>query len=434
MMTPEQALAYIHGTQKFGWKPGLTRVHALLAKLGNPHCRLRYVHVAGTKGKGSTCAMTASILQEAGHKTGLYTSPYLEDFAERMRIDGTPIAPEELARRTEEIKAAVDSLLAEGGLQPTEFELITALAFAYFADEHCDAVVLEVGMGGRFDATNVIEAPEVAVITSMSMDHMEYLGDTLPKITGEKCGILKPGCHAVTCLHQAPEALEVIRESCRGLGVPLRIPSEDELSVREIDLTGSLFSYRGQEFALPLIGAVQVENALSALLTIDALRERGWRISDEAAVRGLRKTVWPGRFELLRGGPGEAGPLCVIDGAHNRDSLTKLCDTVDRLLPRERRRIVIMGMLGDKEFEAGIRMLACRADVFLAVPPEGPRALPVEQIAACAEQECAHVERFASPAQAAARALALCGEDGVVLACGSLYLIGALRTALKKTP
>lgn len=424
VMTYEEALDYLHGVQRFGSKPGLQRVEALLAVLGHPERSLRFVHVAGTNGKGSTAAMIESILRTAGYRTGFFVSPFVENFRERVQVDGAWLSKSEWAARLSGVRAAAAAVTASGGPQATEFELLTALALRCFADRGCDIVVLEVGLGGRFDATNAIPPPEVAVITPISRDHTEYLGETLASIAFEKCGIVKRGCHVVAGLGQPLEAMAVIRACCEQAEAPLRVPDEALLRVREADLAGTRFMYRERALFVPLMGAHQVQNALAACEAARALAARGWAVSDEAIDRGLSAVRWGGRLEIVR-----KTPLCVIDGAHNAAKTEALARALDTLF-HGRRRVIVMGMSADKETALCAGHIAARSDVFIATQYKNPRALPAETMARQAAPHCARVEIHPDPDIACARALALCGPEDLLLVCGSLYLIGDAKRSL----
>ena len=288
-MTIEEAMELIHGVEWRGSRPGLTRVRELLHRLGDPQDGLQFVHIAGTNGKGSTAAMLASILRAAGYTTGLFTSPYLERFAERMQVNGAPVPDAEFAAVCQTLQpciAAMDD-------PPTEFELVTAAAMLWFRRRGCDVVVLEVGLGGRLDATNVIAAPACAVITNIGLDHTEILGGTLAQIAREKAGILKPGTCAVS-YPQAPEVRRVLREICAQRGIPLTEADASAIVPLTDSVDGQTFTYRGAEYALPLLGAHQLRNAAVALTTVEVLRRRGWHISEDAVRRGLASVTWPG--------------------------------------------------------------------------------------------------------------------------------------------
>lgn len=426
-MTYEQALAYLHSIQRFGSKPGLTRIQTLLAHLGHPEKKLKYVHIAGTNGKSSTAAMAERMLRAAGLKTGLFVSPYVEDFRERVQISGAKLSSAEWAIRLSRIRMVVEKMLASGRLQPTEFEILTALALVCFVEHGCEIVVLEVGMGGRLDATNVIPAPEAAVITPLSLDHMEYLGNTLEGIAFEKCGIIKRGCHVVTAFGQRPEALAVIQKFCAEEEAPLVIPDTSQCVVEEAGLEGTRFSYRGQKLFLPLIGEHQVQNALVAWETMRVLAMRGFAIPGIALREGLGGMEWGGRLEVVR-----EDPLCIIDGAHNPAKMAALCQTVDTLLAC-RRLVAVMGMSSDKDYAICAARIGKRSDVFIATQYESERALPAETLGEVAVRYCRHVDVIPDVRGACERALSLCGPGDVVLVCGSLYLIGEAKRCLATT-
>ena len=322
-MTIEEARALIRGVEWRGSRPGLSRVRELLHRIGDPQDTLQFVHIAGTNGKGSTAAMLAAVLQAAGYTTGLFTSPFLEQFAERMQVNGQPIPDAELAAACETLQpciAAMDD-------QPTEFELVTAAAMLWFQRRGCDIVVLEVGLGGRLDATNVIGAPACAVITNIGLDHTEILGDTLAQIAREKAGILKPGTRAVS-YPQMPEVRAVLHEVCAQHGIPLTEADADAIEPLHDSIDGQTFSYRGAVYDLPLLGRHQLRNAAVALETVAALRARGWRIPDAAVHAGLAQVRWPARFEVLR-----RAPWFVLDGGHNPQCAQTVADNL-ALFPR----------------------------------------------------------------------------------------------------
>jgi dihydrofolate synthase/folylpolyglutamate synthase len=366
-----QAVGYINNLARFGSKPGLERIGALLDLMGNPHRALKYVHVAGTNGKGSTCAMIESVLRAAGYKTGFYISPYVYDYRERMQIGRVPIPEDTLAGLFTSARSLAESMTDP----PRKFEIETACALKYFADQECDIVVLEVGMGGRLDATNIIDAPEAAVITSISYDHMEYLGDTLEKIAFEKRGIIKPGC-------------AVVEASCL-------LPAE----IKEYSLSGTRFTYLGEEYTVPLIGAHQAQNAAAAISAVFALRERGWNISGKSLREGLSAAYWPGRFEIVRD-----EPLCILDGAHNIDAVSKLCDAIDALLSGKK-LLTVMAMGPDKPFEKCAPMLAARSVHFIRTD-------------------------FQNVTESVRQAMKLAGPDDAVLACGSLHILADAKLAM----
>ncbi|NLM62458.1 MAG: bifunctional folylpolyglutamate synthase/dihydrofolate synthase [Clostridiales bacterium] len=420
-----EALEYIHGTKKFSTKPGLLRIENLLHEMGDPHKKMKYVHIAGTNGKGSSTAMMGSILIQAGYKTGMFISPYLERFNERMQINNVPISDDELVKFTMKTKNHIQDMLDKGMLHPTEFELLTAMAFDYWAANDCDFVSLEVGMGGRLDATNVIDAPEVAMILSISFDHTRYLGNTLSEIAWEKCGIIKPGSDVVTYANQPKEALDKIREVCQERGVPLIIPDKNEVKVIESGLFGSRFTYKGIETTVPLMGEHQVYNAIGVIEAARALARRGYNITDEIIARGIAETKWVGRLE-----PVFDSPYCVIDAAHNPDSVNSLAKAIDTLF-KDRKIVAVMGMLADKDYDVCIPEIASRAEAFVAARPDSPRALDAEETAIIAAKHCSNVFVRSSIREAVDKAFELAGKDCMVLICGSLYLIGEAKTYIR---
>ena len=343
-MTIREALTYIHAVDWRRSKPGLRRIHELLEKLGHPERTVRFVHITGTNGKGSTCAMLASILQAAGYRTGLYTSPYIFRFNERMQVNGQEIPDEELCAITEEVRPLADSMADH----PSEFEIVTAIAFTWFARRKCDIVVCEVGMGGEFDATNVIGAPEAAVLCNIGLDHTEVLGDTLEKIAATKSGIIKPGCDAV--LYRSTDGVEAVE--------------------------GQVFDFGGREnLHLPLLGKHQLHNAAVALTTLDVLQKRGWNITEDDIRQGLSRVTWPGRFQIIR-----RAPLFLIDGGHNPQCIQALAQNIADYLPN-RPLTVLTGVLSDKDYHCMYRSVADHAVEFITVTPDNPRALTAQELA-----------------------------------------------------
>lgn len=423
MMTYEEALTYIHSVCWKGSVPGLSRTQELLAKMGNPEKTMKYVHITGTNGKGSTASMTASVLRKAGYRTGLYTSPYIWRFNERMNVDGEDISDEELAEITEWVKPLAETMADP----PTEFELVTVIGFAYFARHNCDIVVLEVGMGGALDSTNVIPAPEVAVMTNIGLDHTEYLGNTLEAIAETKAGIIKPGCEAV--LYPSTEAVEqTVRSICKERNVPFSMANFGAIVPKSKDFSGQTFSYgRYSDIRLPLLGNHQLCNCTVVLEVLEALRRKGWKISDENLYDGIRDTIWPGRFELLR-----RNPVFIVDGGHNPQCLEALADNVREYLAGQR-IVGLTGVMADKDYTDMYAEMAPYIDRFVAVTPDNPRAMLAPDLAKFLEQ-------FGKPAQAAPSveqgvldAMALAGDDGVVLAFGSLYMTGTIRETVRKS-
>ena len=368
-MTYDQALECIHSLHRFGIRPGLERINALCAALGRPQDRLQYIHVAGTNGKGSTCAMLAGIAMAAGMKAGLYVSPYVIDFRERMQINGEMISKEDLARLVQKVRAAAEAMPGP----VTEFEFVTALGFAWFAEQGCDLVVLEVGMGGRWDATNVIASPRCSVIMRIAMDHTEVLGDTLAKIAAEKCGIIKPGHPVISTCGQGPEALAVIEEVCRERGSSLIIADDAECEILSSSLAGSDCVLAGLPVRVPLIGRHMCQNALAA---VKAAKLLGF--SDEAIQEGIARVSMPARMEVLSG-----DPLVLFDGGHNPDCARALAAALEDYCPGQR-FCLLCGMMADKDVAEYLRILRPHTGRFIACTPENPRALPAEKLAGLA--------------------------------------------------
>lgn len=426
-MKYEQALAFIHQTEKFGSKPGLERIRALLALMDDPQEKLRFIHLAGTNGKGSTAALLAAMLERAGYRTGMYISPYVTDFRERIRVNGRYIAKEELAAAVEALLPRIAELTAAGHSHPTEFELITAVGFAYFLQKGCDFVVLETGLGGRFDATNVISRNEAAVITSISYDHTAILGDTLDKIAFEKCGILKPGSVCITYPEQPAAALSVIARRAREEGLELVVPDLSQLQVKDSTLAQTRFTYRGEDYTLKLAGEHQVKNALCAIETVRALQRRGIVQLTAGQMReAIAGCTFAGRMEVVNAAMERDLPRIVFDGAHNLSGITALAAAMDRYFTGGRVH-VLMGMLADKTYAQCIPKIAARASRFAALAPRSPRALPAAECAACAAPVCADSRAFSDFDQALCFALDGLAAGDTLLICGSLYLIADMR-------
>ena len=417
-MNYQQALEYIHAVQWAGHKPGLTRTRTLLAALGDPQQQLKFVHVAGTNGKGSTAAMLAACLQAAGYRVGLYTSPFINRFNERIQVDGQQIPDQELVELVEQVRPAADAMTDV----PTEFEIITALGMLYFARRQCDIVVLEVGLGGTLDSTNVIQHPECAVITALGMDHVKELGPTLADIAAAKAGIIKPGCPVVS-YGGVPEADAVIRQVARRQQAPLTQVDFDKLQVRQGDLDAVTFDYDGLEgVRLPLVGSYQPRNAAVAITTLRVLRGRGWNIPDQAIRTGLEQVQWPGRFELLR-----RSPAFVLDGSHNAHGMRATVQSLRDRFPGEK-FVFLVSIMADKDVDEMLQLLAPLARQFVTVAAATPRAMPAQVLAD-------HIRAYGCKAEAAptieagvARAVALAGQ-GPVCALGTLYFSGDVRQA-----
>ena len=488
---PFDAIEYINTPRWLTSRLGLERIRELLDRLGRPQDRLKFVHVAGTNGKGSTCAFTASILAEAGFKTGLFTSPYVETFHERIRVNGRNISDEDLTAATLRVRECAEAMEAEGGEHPTEFELMTAVALVHFAHVGCDIVVLEVGLGGRLDSTNVIAAPEAAAIVSIALDHTNLLGNTLAEIAHEKAGIVKKGS-AVVSWPQEPSAMEVVEDAARRAGDKLVVPDFSLLSVGKVTRGAALltrgtaleheghtpcsdsprcaaelraehavpaqklqasssidahrtpmsqvesavpmrqFSYRGREYATRLLGSYQPSNAAMAIEIAGALRERGWEIPDEAIARGIAETRWPARFEVLDQPAGM--PTVVIDGGHNPQGAGVLADSLRDVFP-DKRPVFLVGILADKDYRSMLRAVAPLASAFVCVTPPNPRALDAADLAEAIRETCgelgarATIEVAGDFDDAASAARKIAGSEGLICAFGSLYSIADVKAA-----
>lgn len=416
-MNYTEALDYIHAVNWTFCKPGLERITALCEALGNPQDDLRFIHVAGTNGKGSFCAMTASILQAAGYRTGLFTSPYIKFFNERMQVDGQPIADEELAELTTLVRPVADAMEDK----PTEFELITAIAFLYFKRHHCDVVVLETGMGGRLDATNLIRQPFLSVITGIALDHTAFLGDTIPQIAAEKAGIIKEGCPVLYGGENA-EAEAVIAAQAQEMGAPYHRVDRLPLQVLEATLDGTRFSYGAYEnLTLSLLGLYQPSNAAIVLTALHLLKQRGVTIAPDAVRRGLATVRWPGRFEVL-----SRQPLVVFDGAHNVQGIMGAVRSIRHYFSTQK-VYVLTGVLKDKDYTAIAEQLASVAQRAFVLTPDNPRALAGEEYAALLERLGVPATAYATVREAYAAARAAAEQDGLPLLClGSLYTYASL--------
>lgn len=420
-MNAEQAIAYIHSVCWKGSIPGLGRTQELLKKMGNPEKKLKFVHIAGTNGKGSTAAMTASILNKAGYRTGLYTSPYIYRFHERIQVDGVEISDEDLTEITEYVKPLADSMAQS----PTEFELVCCIAFEYFYRKKCEIVVLEVGMGGAWDATNVIEVPEVAVITNIGLDHTEYLGDTVEKIAETKSGIFKPHGHAVV-YRSTPSVEAVYERVCAERDVSLRKADFEGLVLKAHTLEGQVFDCGSRKnLVLPLLGDHQLHNASVVLSIADTLIGEGWKISEQNIYDGIRDVRWPGRFDIVC-----RKPLFIIDGGHNPQCIEALVKNIRDYLAGKK-VIALTGVLADKDYADMYKPVMPLVDRFVCITPPNPRKLEAEQLARYLRQAGARAQASESILDGVKQAMDLAGKDGVVLCFGSLYSIGGIRDALK---
>ncbi len=419
MLTYEESLAFLNAPVYSQTRPGLAPVTELMHELGDPQDGLKYVHIAGTNGKGSTASFIERILREAGYRTGLYTSPYLMRFTERMRVCGQEISKDDLTRLTTKVKDAVDRITAQGHTAPTIFEMVTAVAFLYFREQKCDIIVLEVGMGGRLDATNIIKESEISVITAIDFDHMNFLGDTIGEIAYEKAGIIRNN-GIVVSFPQRADAEKVLREVCAEENAGLYIADPGPVLL-EANIRGQRFRLAdGREFHISLLGSYQIRNAAVAVLAMDLLTARGWRLTPDSLARGLENARWPGRFELM-----STNPMILVDGAHNPNGVEALARGLRTLFPG-RKFTFIAGVLADKDYTSMLRVVEPLASRFLTVTPDSERALAASELAQDLRADGFKAVSFRSVSAAAETALSEY-PDEIICAFGSLYFIGDIR-------
>lgn len=421
-MNYEETLEYIHSVSWKGSVPGLERISELLELIGHPERECKFIHVAGTNGKGSTCAMLSSVLRKAGFRTGLYTSPYLIHFNERIDVDGKMIENQELCDVTEYVKKYADGMTDK----PTEFELITAVGFEYFKRKKCDIVVCEVGMGGEFDATNVIPTPELAVICNIGLDHTAVLGNTLEKIAATKSGIIKEGCDVV--LYRSTESVEaVVEKRCENVCAKLNKADFDSVILKSSNLYGQVFDFKEyKNIELPLLGEHQLKNAAVVLTAIDVFREKGWNISENNIRDGLRDVVWHGRFEILK-----KDPLFIADGGHNPQCIDALVKSVEKYLSGKK-LTVLTGVLGDKDYHCMYKDISKYAKEFITVTPNNPRALSSKELANYLSTFQKPVTACDSIEEGVKTAFEHTDDDGVILCYGSLYMLGDVYAEVDK--
>lgn len=420
-MDYHEALEYIHGTQKFGWKFGLENIRNLLELMDNPHKKLKFVHVGGTNGKGSTVSFISSMLIEAGYKVGIYTSPYLVRFTERIKINDEEIDEDELAAITGVVREKVGIMLDRGDNHPTEFEIVTAIAFQYFHEKGCDIVVLEVGLGGRLDSTNVIDTPLVSVITTISYDHMNILGNTLEEIAGEKAGIIKADGRVVL-YPQLPETEKVFENACREKNAVLYEVDFSRLKLKSFGVDGQVFDYENYtNLKISLLGEHQIKNAAVAIKTIGVLEDGGYKIGASAVRKGLLNAKWPGRLEIIN-----RDPVVIIDGAHNAEGAKALSRSLELYFPG-REKTFIIGVLKDKDFIPMIEAVAPIAERFVTVTPNSERAISAKELAIIIKSYCKNVQVSDTIEEAIEKSMSLSPPGGIICAFGSLYYIGGIR-------
>jgi dihydrofolate synthase/folylpolyglutamate synthase len=422
IMENQSTLEWLYGLETMGIKLGLSNITELLHRLGDPQQSFRAVHVAGTNGKGSVSAMLASVLQEQGYRTGLYTSPHLVDFTERIQVDGVRISMHDLSHLAEEVRGHVEDMyLVNRDSHPTFFEVATALAFLHYAEEGVQEAVVEVGMGGRLDATNVID-PDCSVITRIALEHTKYLGDTLAKIAWEKAGIIKPGVPVVTAEVEG-EAFEAIEEVAMERGAPLfSVSPGTDYRIVDCSLDGTWVYLPGMggQVKLPLIGAYQAANVGIAYAAVSQLRSKGVEVSDSAFRSGIGKVRWPGRLEIVG-----RHPTVIFDATHTPQGAEAVSNDLRDLI--QGRIILILGILDDKDLEGIARPFAAIADRAIATQPLTPRAIPAGKVQEALSKFMGRVESCPSVVEAVRRGISIAGPEDTVLVTGSIYTLGEAK-------
>lgn len=427
-MNYKEALEYVESIGKFGINLGMKRIERFCEILGSPEKELKVIHVGGTNGKGSTTTFISKILENAGYRVGVYTSPYIERFTERIRVNKEEIPESEVARLVTEMVPHVETLVKEGLDHPTEFEVITAVAFKYFAEQNVDFVILEVGLGGRFDATNVVD-PLFSVITTISLDHTNVLGDNIAQIAYEKAGIIKKD-KPVILYPQESDAEKVILEVAKEMNSKIYAVENVNHEILSEGVDGTEYNLKGsvnyEGIKIKMLGHHQVMNTKTAVLTIKALCDIGYDISDEAVYKGLSEATWPARFELLT-----KEPLIVLDGGHNVQGIEALVDSLNKYFPGKKVKVTC-GMLSDKDYMKMTGDLLSIGDNFITVTPNNDRALTAEELSDIIKGMGKKARTAKNIKEAVDMALNTRSDDEMLVFCGSLYMIGEVRTVLKE--
>lgn len=426
-MDYQQSRAYVKDAEQYaGGALDLTNIKELMKRLGNPQDQLKYVHVAGTNGKGSVIAYLYTTLSEAGYRVGRYISPSVYSYREKMEVAGRAVSRDAFAGYVTRVAAAIEEMTAEGLAHPTPFEIETAVAFLFFAEENCDLVIMEVGMGGDLDATNIIRNTVLAVLVPISMDHQSFLGNTLTEIAEKKTGIIKQGCSVAT-VGQRPEVMKVIQEVCCEKKADLTVADLEAAKAVKEDFAGQILEYRGETYALSLAGSYQTENAALAIEALNILDRKGYPTTTEQRKKGLKDTKWNGRLTVIH-----RDPLFIVDGAHNPAAADMLEDSVRKYF-KGHRMFFIMGVFRDKDYHYIIRKLCPYAEQIITVEtPDNPRALPAEELAEAIRPCNPNVRAAESIRDAVDRVFTMAGREDVILSFGSLSFIGDI-TAIVKT-
>lgn len=425
-MKYEEAMEYIEECNALGSVPGLDSIRRVTDVLDNPQDKLVFIHVAGTNGKGSVSTFVSSVLKNAGYRVGRYISPTIFTYRERFQINDRMISKKELGELMEQVKDACDQIVADGYPHPTSFEIETAVAFLYFVKKKCDVVVLETGMGGRLDATNIIPSPKLSILTSISMDHMQYLGNTITDIAKEKCGIIKPGTTVVST-KQDSKAMEVVEDVCASKKIELIVADPAKVSKVKQGLEKQSFTYDGVKYDISLSGSYQIENAVLAVQSLKWLSENGFeKVNERKIIKGLQAAVWKGRFSVI-----SKKPYFIVDGAHNVAAAEKLAESI-RFYFTNRKIVYIMGMFRDKEYEKVIEITAPLASQIITVAaPGNPRALPALDLAVAVREVNANVTSADSLEEAVEMSYLFADKDSVIIAFGSLAFLGQLMTIVE---
>ena len=426
-MKIEECMAYLDTPNFMNPDPGLENIAALLEELDNPQKDLHFIHIAGTNGKGSTAAFMERILRESGYRTGLYTSPYLIRFSEKIQINGNEITDDEIIALTQEVYDAEKRVQKKKGLYPTVFERVTALALKYFHEKCCDVVVLETGLGGRLDATNIVTNTEVAIITAIGLDHTDILGDTKEKIAEEKSGIIKTNCDVVL-YEQEKEIVQVIAKACQQKQANLCIAEVSKGKMENMTSKGQVFSFgKYENLRTGMLGIYQMHNAITALCAAECLQKKGWKIDEGAIRRGLEQARWMGRLEIQK-----EYPLFLVDAAHNPQGVSVLAESLNSLFPNEKKRFVL-GVLADKAYEEMLDLIIPQAEAFYVVTPRSTRALNGEELAKILGERGFSAKNYHMISEAVNEAIQDARKDGgVICAFGSLYYIGEVISYLKE--
>lgn len=424
-MNYQEVLDYVEELKKYGSVPGLASIQRLCGRLGNPQDKLKFIHIAGTNGKGSVLAFCSEILKESGYRVGRYISPTIFEYRERIQVNGRPVSKKELCRLMELMKDLCGEIEAEGNPHPTAFEIETAMAFIYFLEQNCDVVVLETGLGGLLDATNIVKTTVLEIITSISLDHMGILGNSLSDIAENKAGIMKPGSRAVA-LKGDNAVMDILERKAKELAIPLSVADPSEITGVKSSLERQSFHYKGyRDLTISMVGKYQLENAALSVCAMEELAKTGFPVKERAVYKGLLQTCWPGRFQIL-----EKKPLFIADGAHNRDAAVRLAQSLQFYFTN-RRIIYIIGILRDKEQDEILRVTCPLADQILTVPTPGERGLSSYDLACIVKEYHDNVTATDSVQEAVELAYLLADKETVIAAFGSLSYLGNLINIVK---